>query len=124
MPERWASAAATTFTASIDNLGPWYGSARLRYFGPRALIEDNSVRSGSTTLLSGRVGYKVGKSMRLQLDVFNLLNREASQISYYYNSRILQGDPVTVGNTPGGVPSVHFHPVEPRSFRIAAILNF
>lgn len=107
-----------TFTAAVDNLGPYYGSIRMRYFGPRALIEDNTVRSNSTTLVSARFGYKFDKKMRIQLDVFNLLDREAQQIAYYYASRFLSTDP------PGGVNSIHFHPVEPRSFRLAAIMNF
>jgi outer membrane receptor protein involved in Fe transport len=107
-----------TFTAAVDNLGPYYGSLRLRYFGPRPLIEDNTVRSSSTTLVSARAGYKFGRNMRVQLDVFNLLNREAQQIAYNYASRFLATDPA------GGIDSIHFHPVEPRSLRITAITNF
>ena len=30
----------------------WFGAAKLRYFGPRPLIEDDSVRSGATTLVN------------------------------------------------------------------------
>lgn len=107
-----------TFTAAVDNLGPYYGSVRLRYFGPRPLIEDNTVRSSSTTLLSARAGYKFDRKMRVQLDVFNLLNREAQQIAYNYASRFLATDPA------GGVSGVHLHPVEPRSFRVSAIMSF
>ena len=107
-----------TLTASVDNLGPYFGSVRLRYFGPRALIEDNSVRSGSTTLVSARAGYKFDKKLRVQLDIFNLLNRETTQIAYYYPSRITTADPA------GGINSVHFHPAEPRSLRVALIANF
>ena len=33
--------------ASIDNFHRTLGSLRLRYFGPRALVEDNSVRFGT-----------------------------------------------------------------------------
>ena len=105
-----------TITASVDNLGPYYGSARLRYFGPRPLIEDNTLRSNSTTLLSARVGYKIDKKARVQLDVFNLLNRRASQIDYAYTSQ-LRSEAAPVND-------IHFHPTEPRSFRISAILNF
>ncbi len=105
-----------TFTASVDNRGPYYGSMRLRYFGPRPLIEDNSLRSNSTTLLSGRIGYKFDKKLRVQLDVFNLLNRQASQIDYAYTSQ-LRGEAAPVTD-------IHFHPTEPRSFRVSAILNF
>ena len=105
-----------TFTASVDNRGPYYGSVRLRYFGPRPLIEDNSFRSNSTTLLSGRVGYKFDKKLRLQLDVYNLLNRQASQIDYAYTSQ-LRGEPAPVND-------IHLHPVEPRSVRATLIANF
>jgi outer membrane receptor protein involved in Fe transport len=106
-----------TLTATIDNRGPWYGAARLRYFGPRPLIEDNTVRSHSTTLVSVRAGYKFGKQLRAQLDAFNLLNRRTSQIDYFYASR-LPGEPAA------GVNDVHFHPAEPRSLRIALIASF
>ena len=105
-----------TFTAAVDNLGPYYGSMRLRYFGPRPLIEDNTLRSNSTTLLSGRIAYKLDKKARVQLDVFNLLNRRASQIDYAYTSQ-LKGETAPVND-------IHFHPTEPRSFRVSAILNF
>ena len=105
-----------TFTASVDNLGPYYGSMRLRYFGPRTLIEDNSARSSSTTLLSGRIGYKLDKKLRVQLDVFNLLDRRVSQIDYFYASRLRA--------EAGPVSDVHFHPAESRSFRAALIGNF
>ncbi len=105
-----------TFTAAVDNLGPYFGSMRLRYFGPRPLIEDNTLRSNSTTLLSGRAGYKFDKTARIQFDVFNLLNRRASQIDYAYTSQ-LRSETAPVND-------IHFHPAEPRSIRISAILNF
>jgi len=105
-----------TLTASIDNRGPYYGSTRLRYFGPRPLIENNSLRSNSTFLVSGRVGYKFEKKMRLQLDAFNLFNRRASQIDYAYTSQ-LKSEAAPVND-------IHSHPTEPRSFRLSAILSF
>lgn len=101
----------------IDNLGPWFGGLRLRYFGPRPLIEDNSVRSSSTTLVSGRVGYKVTDAVRVRLDGFNLFNVRKSQIDYYYTSR-LPGEPAA------GVNDVHFHPVEPLTLRLALTATF
>ena len=77
---------------------------------------NNSLRSNSTTLLSGRIGYKFEKKVRLQLDVFNLLNRRASQIDYAYQSQ-LKGEAAPVND-------IHFHPTEPRSVRLSAILSF
>jgi outer membrane cobalamin receptor len=105
-----------TLTAAVDHAGPYYGSIRLRYFGPRPLIEDNSVRSASTTLVSARAGYKLGRSLRAQLDVFNVFDRRSSQIDYFYESR-LRGEAAPVSD-------VHFHPVERRSLRASLIAGF
>jgi len=94
----------------------WYGGVRLRYFGPRPLIEDGSVYSNPTPLLSGRLGYLFDNSVRLQLDVFNLLNTQASQIDYYYASQLR--------NESSPVNDVHFHPVEPLAFRVTLMKYF
>jgi outer membrane receptor protein involved in Fe transport len=103
--------------ATVADRGPWFGQFQLRYFGPRPLIEDDSVRSKSTTLAYLRVGYKIAPNARLTLDVFNLLNRQASDVDYYYVSR-LRGEPAA------GVADIHFHPVEPRRLRIMLTANF
>ena len=103
--------------ATVTQLGPWFGHVQLRYFGPRPLIEDNSVRSSSTTLAYLRVGYKLTPNVRLALDVFNLFDRKASDIDYFYGSR-LQGEPAA------GVDDIHFHPVEPRRFRLTLMASF
>ena len=102
---------------ALDNLGPWFGAAQLRYFGPRPLIEDNSTRSKSTTSLNGRIGYRFSPKMRVELDGFNLTNRKASAIDYFYTSR-LPGEPA------GGIDGIHFHPLESRSFRLSFVMNF
>jgi hypothetical protein len=103
--------------ATVTQHGPWFGQLQLRYFGPRPLIEDNSQRSGSTTLAYLRVGYRVTPKMKVALDVFNLFDRQASDIDYYYASR-LAGEPL------GGVADRHFHPVEPRSLRLTLTANY
>jgi len=95
---------------TVDKVGPWSGALRLRYFGPRPLIEDNSVRSKGSTTLNGRIGYRIGKDMQVELEGFNLANRRASAIDYYYASQ-LAGEAAPVDD-------IHFHPIEPRSFRI------
>jgi outer membrane receptor protein involved in Fe transport len=111
--ERIPGAVEGVLTAGveIDHLGRWFGGLWLRYFGPRPLIEDNSVRSKATTMLSARAGYKLSDSVRLSVDGFNLLDAKASQIDYFYASR-LRGEPAE------GVNDIHFHPVEPASFRV------
>ena len=106
-----------SFGISVIDRGPWFGHFQLRYFGPRPLIEDNTVRSQSTTLASARVGYNVSKNLKVALDVFNLFDRKVSDIDYFYTSR-LRGEPA------GGVDDVHFHPVEPRTARVSLTAKF
>ena len=106
-----------SLAVAVDNLGPWFGAAQLRYFGPRPLIEDNSTRSKSTTSLNARIGYRFSPKMRLELDGFNLTNRKASAIDYFYTSRL-------PGEASEGVESIHFHPIESRSFRVSFVMNF
>ncbi|MCV2352580.1 TonB-dependent receptor [Paucibacter sp. B2R-40] len=103
--------------ATLSNLGPWSGQFQLRYFGPRALTEDNSQRSKATTLAQMRIGYRINANTSLNLDVFNLFASKASDIDYYYASR-LKGEPAA------GVPDIHFHPVEPRSLRLGLTMGF
>ena len=106
-----------SLAVAVDNLGAWFGAAQVRYFGPRPLIEDNSTRSKSTASLNARVGYRLSPKMRIELDGFNLINRKASAIDYFYTSR-LPGEPAQ------GVDSIHFHPIESRSFRLSLVMNF
>ncbi len=73
---------------SIDGLGPWFGSLRLRYFGPRDLIEDGSIRSDATTLTNARLGRQLPNGLSLALEVFNLFDEKASDIDYFYESRL------------------------------------
>jgi len=94
-----------------------FGSLRWRYFGDAALIEDDSVRARSSSLLNGRLGYVFTNGLRLELDAFNLLDTRASDVQYYYASR-LPGEPEE------GVEDIHFHPMEKRSFRLIATWRF
>ena len=84
---------------------------------PRPLIEDNSRRSRATMLAYLSTGYKINKDWKVALDVFNLFDRKASDIGYYYASR-LQGEPAE------GVNDTHLHPVEPRLFGMTVTANF
>ena len=102
---------------TIDDLKGFFGGIRVRYFGPRPLIEDDSVRSASTTLLKADIGYKLRDDLRLGVEIFNLLDSEDSDIEYFYASR-LSGEPAA------GVDDIHFHPVEPRSARVTLSLSF
>ncbi len=106
-----------SFGVTINELGHWYGGFELRYFGPRPLIENNSVRSTATALAYGRIGYKFNDKTKLTLDGFNLFDKQASDIDYYYPSRLH-------AEAADGVNDIHFHPVEPRSVRLTLSHQF
>ena len=102
---------------AVDRYGPWSGAVFLRYIGAYPLVESNAVRSDASTVVDAQVGYEIARNTQLRLDVFNLLNAQTNDISYYYTSR-LPGEP------PEGVDDVHVHPGEKRSFRIALSYRF
>jgi hypothetical protein len=95
----------------------WSGALRWRYFGPRPLLEDNSVRSRTSSLVTADVGYRVSRIWQVKVDLLNLLNSKSSDIDYLYTSR-LRGEPL------GGVSGIHFHPVEPLTVRVGFLASF
>ena len=95
---------------SVEGLGNTFGALRVRHFGPRPLIEDGGVRSRASTLVNGTLGYDFGNGLRLAVEAFNLLDEDASDIDYFYESRLPgEAEPVE---------DIHFHPAEPRSARL------
>jgi TonB dependent receptor/TonB-dependent Receptor Plug Domain len=112
-----AIGSAAAIGATVPDVHRFFGSLRWRYFGPRPLIEDASVRSHSTSLFYLDAGCTLPRNLRLTVEVFNLFNVKASDVDYYYISR-LPGEPAA------GVPDVHFHPAEPRSVRLVAAYRF
>ncbi len=104
------------FAATVTPQGPWSGALRLRWFGPRPLVEDNSVRSRSSMMLNGRVGYRISRSTSVELEAFNLTNRRDSAIDYYYASQLK--------NEAAPVDDYHFHPIEARSLRLTLSHTF
>jgi hypothetical protein len=95
----------------------WFGAFRGRYFGPRPLIEDDSVRSQQSLIFNARAGYKFDSGVKLQLDVLNLFNAKTNQIEYYYDSRL-------PGEAADGVGDRHVHPVEPFAVRVTVAGTF
>jgi outer membrane receptor protein involved in Fe transport len=104
----------------------WFGSLRWRYLASSPLTEDNAFRSSPTSVFNGRLGYRIDNGWRLQLDVLNLFNTKANQITYAYGS-LLKTDTLynlcTAGTAPvtvcqNGVMDYVLHPVEPLTFRV------
>ncbi len=101
---------------SWDGGGVWSGGLRLRYFGPRPLIEDNSVRSPASSLVNLRLGYRAAAQTRLSLDILNVFDRKVSDIDYYYASQLRC--------EPAPVLDIHTHPSEPRTVRLTLRQSF
>ena len=101
---------------SYRNPTGWFGGARLRYLGPAALIEDNSVRSKATALVNVDVGYHFKSSISGSVMVLNVFDRKANDITYFYESQ-LPGEAAPVND-------IHFHPVEPREVRASVVFRF
>jgi len=101
---------------TIDQLGPWFGALRWRYFGPRPLIEDNSVRSASSSLTNLRVGYRLSPKTQISLDAFNLFDNDVNDIEYWYDSQL--------PNETAPAFDRHIHPAEPRTLRLTFAHRF
>jgi outer membrane receptor protein involved in Fe transport len=100
--------------AGVRN-GP-FGGLRLRHFGPRPLLEDNSVKSRATSIVNGEVGYQFSEKVRLTLEGFNIFDAEVSDIDYFFESRLR--------DEPEPVEDIHFHAAIPRSARLALRVSF
>lgn len=101
--------------------GPWTVGARLRHFGSRPLVEDNSLRGPGSTVVNVHTAWRYNATTEISFDVFNLLNRRVNDIEYAYASR-LPGEPAFAdGVTPN---SLHVHPSVPRTARLGLKLRF
>lgn len=99
-----------------DHPSGWSGGARLRYLGEAPLIEDNSTRSESTTVVNLEGGYRFSPRLKLQVSLLNAFDSGDYDITYFYESQ-LQGESAPVED-------IHFHPVEPRQVRVAVTGTF
>lgn len=116
--DRIANSIGTVVTAGVvaGKAEGMFGSARLRYFGEQPLIEDNSVTQPSSTTVNVRLGWR-NRNWEVSLDVLNAFDRKNDDIAYFYPSRL-------AGEPSGGIDDKHFHPAEPRTFRISVARRF
>jgi hypothetical protein len=112
--------AARVVGSAALSLVDWHrisAGVRWRYLGARPLTEDGSIRSEPTSTVNAQVSYAITPQVRLRLDVLNALNSRASDIDYFYVSR-LPGEPTE------GIADIHTHPMQPRALRLALTLAF
>ena len=101
---------------AIDHPSGWFGGARVRHFGKAPLIEDNSAKSDPSTLVNLEAGYRITDSVQLSAALFNVFDSRDNDITYLYESQLPgEAEPVT---------DIHFHPVEPRTFRLTLRASF
>jgi outer membrane receptor protein involved in Fe transport len=74
------------------------------------------VRSDPTLLVNVETGYRFNRHWSAFVTVFNLLDSEDSDITYFYESQ-LPGEAAPVED-------IHFHPVEPRTLRATLTVSF
>lgn len=108
----------------VAGLGATYASPqgwdigfKFRYFGPRPLIENDSVKSQSTTIVNLGAGYKLTRHLKLDGEILNLFDSADHDIDYFYTSR-RQGEPAQ------GVDDTHFHRIEPINGRVSLRYEF
>ena len=101
--------------ATIDLPNGLFGSLRTRYFGPRPLIEDNSVRSKSTTLVNLEPAISIRTSGRRLMSSICLILTGTTSTTFMSHA---PGEPID------GIADVHFHPVEPRTVRFYLTYRF
>ncbi|MBK7904638.1 MAG: TonB-dependent receptor [Proteobacteria bacterium] len=66
--------------------------------------------------MNAQAGYRFSPRLSVMASVFNLFDAEASDISYFYESRC------RTNRCPS--PDIHFHPAGPRTLRVAADRSF
>jgi outer membrane receptor protein involved in Fe transport len=122
-------------SAGVTLGGPtgWFGTLRWRYLGGTPLTEDDGFRSPPVSLVNARIGYRFDNRWRVQLDLLNLLNSKADQISYAYGSLIRTDNLFVLCNSPSppraavcqnGVMDRILHPVEPLAARLTVTAVF
>lgn len=102
--------------AAVTDYDDYFGGLRLRYFGSRALIEDNSVRSKPSTLVNLKAGRHVAENFDLSMDVYNLFNAKTYDIEYYYESQLATETAPVLDHM--------VHPGEPRSVRLTLTYRY
>jgi outer membrane receptor protein involved in Fe transport len=128
-----APAVVASVALTVGEKTGWVGAVRWRYLGPTPLTDDNVVRSPPISLVNARLGYRFDNGWRVQLDLLNLVNAKADQISYAYGSFIKTDSLFVLCSSPtpppaavcrNGVMDRILHPVEPLAARVTVTAAF
>ena len=115
-----------TSGVQVDLPEGFFGSLRLRSFGQDPLNNNATAWLGTTNILNLQTGWH-NKAVKLEVEVFNLLDSKANDIAYWYQYGLCNtfstgqcagADNVTQWN------GTTFHPILPRMVRAGITLNF
>ena len=91
-------------------------SVRLRHLGKRPLLENAEVSSQPSTIVNLLLSQQ-WQDWTVKLELLNLFDSTGHDIDYYYPSRLS-------GEDEQGVEDLHFHQIEPRTFRLTGQMRF
>jgi len=103
-----------------------FAGARLRYFGARPIIEDDSRRQPASAIVNATAGYR-WRRYEAGLEVLNLFDAKTDDIAYYYPSRLPDSLLVARGlptEPAAGVADFHVHPTEPIQVRASFTAHY
>ena len=124
IPEAIKSSASVAVILHDLSFAPGFtGSLRMRYFGPRNLIEDGSQKSAAVTVVNARIAYDLTPRVALGLEALNLFNAKYNDAEYYDASR-LKGEPANPASDDGSYLSHVIHAGEPLEVRVSATLKY
>jgi outer membrane receptor protein involved in Fe transport len=109
--------ATGSFAAYVKELGAWSGGLQYRYLGAYPLSSDEAVRGSGYGEWNGDIHYAMDGGWSLALGVYNITNKRANAVEFWYVDR-LPGEPKM------GVANVHVHPLEPTSARLTVAKTF
>jgi hypothetical protein len=118
-----SSISASAILHDIPGAQGLTASVRLRYFGPRDLIENGSQHSAPVTVVNARFGYDLTRHVSLGLEVLNVLNTAYNDAEYYDSYRLL-GQPANPDSPDGSYLGHTIHAGEPREFRGSVTYRF
>ena len=104
----------------------YYGNLRLRSFGQDPLNNNATSWLGSTNILNLGTGWQ-NKTIKLDLEVLNLLDSRSNDIAYWYQYGVCNTFSTGACGVSQNVTQyngVTGHPVLPRMFRAGVTLNF
>ena len=114
-----------SIAVEIGDKTGWYFGGKFRFKGSYPVTEDGTIRAPSSGWLDLRGGYRWDNGLKLNIDLFNVLNSKSDQITYGYGS-MLPTDPLYAPCLAGTAPTAvcsngqqdrHFKPMEPIAVR-------